>query len=216
MKTCFLKFAEESKYLSDFIENGHIYINNVDYFRRHEENGHRYDRHELASSYHQHVGASISIAGRKFNIAEPFSMRHGNVNFSHIYCLYTLSDESIQKTKNNQAFDNELWDNFGNHLVLIHNAEEFLNRLLSTLKKRNFGYRADHVNYFCPKTYEGPVGAFKKRNIYEYQSEYRIAITAEIEGPIEDLYLGDLTDICAGPIYKSQSINNVVNDTVNL
>ena len=216
MKTCFLKFSEKTEYLSDFVESGHVYINNVEYFRKHEKDGHKYDRHELSSSYHQHVGASITFAGRKFTIAEPFSMRHGDVKFTHIYCLYTLSDESIQRVEGNQVFSKKLWGDFGNHFVLIHDAKEFLNRLLEKLEKANFGYRADYVNYFCPETYDGLVGAFKKRNIYEYQNEYRVAISAPIDGPIENIYLGDLTDIAEGPVHKKKSINNVVDGTANL
>lgn len=216
MKPCFLKFSEKKEYLTEFVEQGHVYINNVEYFVKHEENGYKYDRHELASSYHQHLGASITIAGRKFKIAKPFSMRHGDVNFSHIYCLYTISDESIKKTTGNKTFSEELWKDFGEYFVLIHDAEEFLNRLLSKLEKLNFGYRTDNVNYFCPDTYDGPVGAFKKRNIYEYQSEYRVAVSTQIEGPIKDLYIGDLSDIATEPVHKSKSNNNIVGDTVNL
>jgi hypothetical protein len=216
MKTCFLKFSEKKEYLLDFVEKGHVYINNVEYFIKHEENGYKYDNHELASSYHQHVGASITIAGRKFKIAKPFSMRHGDVNFTHIYCLYTLSDESIKKTMGNNVFSEDLWHDFGNYFVLIHDADKFLNRLLSKLKKMNFGYRTDCVSYFCPDTYDGLVGAFKKRNIYEYQNEFRVAVSAPIDGPIEDLYIGDLTDITAGPVHKNKSNNNVVEDRANL
>lgn len=217
MNTCFLKFSEESTYLLDLAKKGHVYINNVEHFKKHEENGYKYDRHELASSYHQHIGAHVTIADRKFKIAEPFSIRHGDdLNFTHIYCLYSLSDESINKNVNNRIFDKRLWDDFGNYLLLIHNVEVFLDRLLSEFKERGFGYSASHVEYFCPNTYDGPVGPFRKRNIYDYQCEYRIAINAPVDGPITDLYIGDLTDICSTPMHKSKSINNVVGTMANL
>jgi len=150
MKMCFLKFSERSDHLSDLIEKGHVYINNIDYFRRYEKNGHKYDRHELATHYHQHVGASVTLAGRKFNIAEPFSVRHGGVSFTHIYCLYTLSDESIKKVEDNQVFNRRLWNDFGDHLVFIHNANEFLNRLFAKLESMKFGYKGTSKNR--PKT----------------------------------------------------------------
>jgi len=143
-------------------------------------------------------------------------MRHGDVNYSHIFCLYAISDESIKKTIENKAFNENLWNDFGDYLILIHDANEFLNRLLAKLEKMKFGYRTDYVSYFCPNTYDGPVGAFKKRNIYEYQSEFRVAVSAKTNGPIENLYVGDLSDITGGPIHKSQSNNNITGDIVNL
>jgi len=39
MKTCFLKFSEKKEFLLDFVKNGHVYVNNFEYFIKHEKNG---------------------------------------------------------------------------------------------------------------------------------------------------------------------------------
>ncbi len=210
MRDCLIKFSNEESHLIDFVENGHVYVNTAEYFTRCENEAvGQNDKFELASSYHQHEGASIEIAGRKFKIAKPFCVREGAPEYSHIFCLYGLSEESISRSEDGLVFDERLWDEFGNYFVLIHDAHSFMKMLDLKLKKLNLRYRANYVHYFCPNTYEGSVGAFKKRNIFSYQEEYRVAIDQpNMSVPIDDLYLGSLENIAYGPVHRDQSENS--------
>ncbi len=210
MRDCLIKFAKIKAHLIDFVENGRVYVNTADFFFGCENEAvGQFDKFELASSYHQHEGASIEIDGRKFKIAAPFCMREGAPEYSHIFCLYVLSEESISRSAEGKVFDERLWDEFGEYFVLIHNANAFMERLDSRLKELNLRYKADYVKYFCPNTYEGKVGAFRKRNIFCHQEEFRVAIDKpDIEGPIDDLYLGDLREIAYGPVHRDQSKNS--------
>ncbi|HBA71675.1 MAG TPA: hypothetical protein DER40_02355 [Geobacter sp.] len=212
----FLKFSDDIDHLSSFVNKGHVYINNFEYFAKHEDAGHKYDRHELASRYHQHIGASLTLDGKKFKIAEPFSIRLGDVIFSHIFCLCAVTEETLKKTSDKRVFDERLWRDFGEYIVLIHNPREFLSRLVKKINELKYYCEHDFVQYFCPITYEGEVGAFRKRNIYDYQCEYRIAINSPVDGPLDNIYLGDLSDIAHGPVHKSQSINRIENDNAKL
>lgn len=108
-----------------------------------------------------------------------------------------------------KVFDERLWDEFGEYFVLIHNANAFMERLDIKLKESNIRYKADYVQYFCHKTHEGEVGAFRKRNIFSHQEEFRVAIDKpDAHGPIDNLYLGDLREIAYGPVHRYQSKNS--------
>ena len=210
MRDCLIKFAKTKDHLIEFVENGRVYVNKADYFSKCENEAvGQFDKFEMATSYHQHEGASLEIAGRKFNIAAPFCMREGNSDYSHIFCLYALSDESILRSAEGKVFDERLWTEFGEYFVLIHNAYAFMERLDFKLKELNLKYKADYVEYFCPKTHEGEVGAFRKRNVFSHQEEFRVAIDKpDIQGPIDDLYLGNLKDLAYGPVHRDQSKNS--------
>ena len=218
MRDCLIKFSKEEKHLVDFVEKGHVYVNTAEYFTKCENDvvG-QSDKFEMATSYHQHQGASIELAGRKFKIAAPFCIREGDPEYSHIFCLYALSEESISRSKDGKVFDERLWSEFGNYFVLIHDAHTFMKRLDSKLKESSLRYKADYVTYFCPNTHEGYVGAFKKRNLFSHQEEYRVAIDKpDTLGPIEDLYLGDLKDVAYGPVCRDQSENSYIDGKVIL
>lgn len=218
MLDCLIKFAKKKEHLIDFIENGRVYINKADYFSTCENKAvGQFDKFEMAKSYHQHEGTSLEISGRKFKITAPFCMREETAEYSHIFCLYALSDESISRTTEGKVFDNQLWNEFGDYFVLIYNARAFMERLDLKLKELNIKYKADYVQYFCTKTYEGEVGDFKKRNIFSHQEEYRIAINKpDIKGPVDDLYLGNLRELAYGPIHRSHSKNSYSNGQIVL
>lgn len=207
----FLKFSDTAKNLDDFVKNGHIYINSFKYFLQHEKDGKKFDRYELVSRYHQHLGASLTLDEMKFKIAEPFAIRLRDVEFTHIFCLCAVTENSIRKVESSKVFDERLWEDFGNYVVLIHDPQAFVSRLGNKLKKLLYYYEADFIEYFDAQKFDGEVGAFRKRNIYEYQSEYRVAIKAETDEPLNEIYIGDLSDIAHGPVHKNKSINLLEN-----
>jgi hypothetical protein len=218
MLDCLIKLSKEKRHLVDFVEKGHVYINTADYFSECESDvvG-QYDKFEMATSYHQHEVATIELAGRKFKIAAPFCVREGNPEYSHIFCLYALGEESISRSEDGKVFDERLWSEFGEYFVLIHNAQSFMERLDLKLKEFNLRYKADYVKYFCPNTHEGYVGAFKKRNLFSHQEEYRVASDKpDTPGPMEGLYLGDLKDVAYGPVHRDLSENSYSDDKVVL
>jgi hypothetical protein len=218
MRDCLIKFSKEKNHLVDFVEKGHVYINTADYFTKCEsEDVGQHDKFEMATSYHQNEGATIEIADRKFKIASPFCVREGDPEYSHIFCLYALSEESISQSEDGKVFDERLWSEFGEYFVLIHNAQSFMERLDLKLKEFNLRYKADFVQYFCPSTYEGEVGAFKKRNLFSHQEEYRVAIDSpDTPGPIKELYLGDLKDVAYGPVHRELSKNSYSDGKITL
>ena len=218
MRDCFIKFSKDKKHLIDFIENGHIYINTIKYFSNcKDEDYGQSDKLEMITSYHQNKNASININGRKFKIVKPFSLREGEADYTHIFCFYTLSNESISHTDKDKIFSEQLWNEFGEYFIFIHDAHSFMKRLDKKLKELNIHYKADYVEYFCPHTYEGKVDIFQKRNIYSHQEEFRIAINKpNYIKPITDLYLGNLSDIAYGPIYKDDSKNSHNKDGLEL
>jgi hypothetical protein len=218
MRDCLIKFSREKAHLVDLVENGRVYVNTSGFFSECENNAvGQFDKFEMASSYHQNDGASIEIAGRKFKIAAPFCMKEGTPEYSHIFCLYVLSDDSISRSTEGKVFDERLWDEFGEYFVLIHNAKAFMERLDSKIRELGLRYKADYVQYFCPTTYDGGVGAFRKRDTFSHQEEFRVAIDKpDTLGPIDELYLGNLSEIVYGPVHRSLSKNSISNGQVVL
>jgi hypothetical protein len=215
---CLLKFSREETHLVDFVDNGRIYANTVEFFSNCDrECDGMGDKFEMASSYHQSEGASVVLDGRRFEIVEPFCVREGRAEYSHVFCLYALSDQSLDRVENGKVFDDKLWHEFGDYVVLIHDVKSFLRRIDSKLSERGFRGESGLVQYFCQDSYEGRVGAFKKRNKYSHQEEFRVAIDRPgVKGPIDDLYLGSLHDIAYGPVHRSKSENKRVGNRVLL
>lgn len=198
----FLRFAKEKSHLVEFVEQGRIFVNPVSFFRDCESsNIGQKDNFELAMSCHQPDGASLLLAGRNFSFAKEYHMMPLEPEYTHIYCFGTVTNTHIKKT--GRFFDDKLWGEFGQYLVLIHDPSELINRMEQVLSRRHLKFQYGPVQYYNPESYEGNVGAFLKRNSYAHQQEFRLAISMlNFKFPITDLYLGDLSDIATGPTHK--------------
>jgi len=215
---CFLKFSHEESHLVDFVDNGRIYANAFEYFSNCERecDGMR-DRFEMASSYHQGDGASVELDGRVFEIVGPFCVRDDPPEYSHVFCLYAVSDQSLGRVEEGKVFDDKLWHEFGDYVVLVHNVNSFLRRIDKRLSELGVRGETGLVQYFSQDSYEGSVGAFKKRRKYSHQEEFRIAFDRTgVDGPIDDLYIGSLRDIAYGPVHCSKSDNRRVGNRILL
>jgi hypothetical protein len=106
----------------------------------------------------------------------------------NLFCLYAL-------TKPGKEFlfpaEHE-W--FGDSLVLVKDAPEFLTRVAKAAKEQKLPMRGAPVEYYDENDYSGQVGRFKKSSRFAYQIEYRIAIEAGVDGPFR-LQIGDFHDI---------------------
>ena len=218
MKDCLMRFGKEKSHMEDFVQKGHVYINPSSFFSDCEKgaNG-RMDHFELADHYSHGKGAVVTIAGRSFNVASPFVLRTGDSQYTHLFCAYLLSDESIERSaKNDTVYSTDLWDEFGDYLVFIHDAKKFCEMLAEALKERGLYFKMKAVEYFDEDSYEGPAGPFMKRSVYRHQEEYRFAVSCEENGPIDDLYLGSLENICYGPVHKNKCLNRLTENIVQL
>ena len=107
---------------------------------------------------------------------------------------YQFSDEQLSRLPN-----------FGSHVLLIKNGDEFLRRVQEGLLKEGYGYTRDLVQYYDGNILQhmqeiakdGMRVAFWKRQKYAYQQEYRILAHAQVDDhlcvKIEDL--SDITEL---------------------
>ena len=92
--------------------------------------------------------------------------------------------------------------NFGSHVLLIKNGNEFVDRVKNCLLNAGYGYTRDHVQYHDGNTLqhireiakEDMRIAFWKRQKYAYQQEYRILAHAQVEDHL-CVDIGDISDI---------------------
>ncbi|MGN1004901.1 MAG: hypothetical protein ACI4O8_00160 [Aristaeellaceae bacterium] len=92
--------------------------------------------------------------------------------------------------------------NFGSHVLLIKNGNEFVERVKNGLLNAGYGYTRDFVQYHDGNILQHMKEiakddmriAFWKRQKYAYQQEYRILAHAQVEDHL-CVDIGDLSDI---------------------
>ena len=109
----------------------------------------------------------------------------------NILCFYGVYNRHLNLAKD--CFEVEI-ESFGEWLIFIHSPSTFIQRVDSALKRsgyRNFIH--NKVNYY-KNDYLGEVGAFRKRDRFEHQSEFRFYIDNKSNQMIE-INVGSLKDI---------------------
>ncbi|KJS06322.1 MAG: hypothetical protein VR77_05865 [Flavobacteriales bacterium BRH_c54] len=192
----FIKISND-KFIDSLQQKGHIYCNSIKYFRTIEDNGIRGDKNEGKAYLKQVKDFEISLEGKVIAKAEKAQIYFDHPeDIGNLFCLYgvqsslvNLTKKSLQKIKiENQS------KKFGQSALLIHNPEEFINRISKELKRLSKEFNFSLVHYFDPETYEGELSPFYKSNKYEYQNEVRFWIPQNEERTFE-FYIGDISDI---------------------
>ena len=83
-------------------------------------------------------------------------------------------------------------------------------RALKSAKKHNLSFRAKYVNSVSEKENQCEMGSFTKFDNFAYQSEYRIAISTQIDEPLL-LDIGSLKDIA-----KVMEFDNFINSPLKI
>lgn len=202
-----MKKSEESPYIirglfkfgnaaniTDLFENGTIYLNTIQYFRTVEDAELRGDKYEGAIEVLNFPAGDFEIP--VLNFKGKYISLHARKVFEealgNIYSLYCISSFA---TPNPRDFiiDKRI-KNFGTHCLMIENIEEFLYRIETALKKRNFKYNHGFVSYYDRFIINGPINLFQKPKEFEYQNEFRFYVQSDIIEPII-LNIGSLVDI---------------------
>jgi len=189
-------------HIQQFVSEGLLYMNTLEYFARLEAESVRRDPNEGLTSILQPHGVRL---GFKVNVGDPFRslgplagpllFHGGDCLATNVFCMFGLraSMASLLIDPRNFAF--------GEEFVLLREGDEFLRRAkqaaLDSGQKMIYGM----VEYVDETSYSGPMGPFRKYSSFSYQSEVRLAITPGTGAPYE-LRLGDLSDIVAlrGPL----------------
>lgn len=123
------------------------------------------------------------------NIIGNIELRTDEDLTTYVFCLSSIDGIHFSKVENVQEFRKQLEldpkciDYFGHHAVHIHHSGVFIDRLIASAKKKGFnlvGYGP--VTYYNPSDppdnmYFSPLTIFHKKDVFEHENEYRIAIT---------------------------------------
>ena len=181
------------------LRNGCLYMNALSYFRECEEDTARGDSYEGTSSLYQpkHIGEftfSPGVPGwspikvKTEELAGPVRISADKTKACNLFCLISVREPILHPI----FPDRYKW--FGDSFVLITNTQEFLARVYAAAKREMFPVEAKCVEYYSASEHSGPTGRFRKRDIYSYQREFRIALETGRDGPYL-LLIGDIKDI---------------------
>ena len=194
------------EHLKQLRETGCIYMNPVSYFRGLENDELRQDHYECSEYVtrgNEGQGKVTFPNGEKATLnierwelwQDPKSPEKTN-----LFCKYALRPDYGSFPVNQRIFD------LGDHSLVMMEPQSFIRKIEQALSKKDLKAKANLVSY-VDQTYQGPMGPFRKRDNYAYQSEWRLIVRSGSEEPFK-LYIGDITDISI--IINTSEINQLI------
>jgi hypothetical protein len=192
------KFGKRG-HIDQFVHEGHIYMNSLNYFKRLEGDMLRTDKDESASYSIQADGAKLRMEhnGKWVDIGTlrgPLVSSDGSEHITNVFCMYAFRESISKSLVDPRNFD------FGDTYAILKDGDEFLRRVHATAKKENIVLKQGLVEYVDKATYNGAMGVFRKFSNFAYQSEFRLSVVTRKDTPFS-LRIGDISDISMiGPL----------------
>ncbi len=182
------------KNMMNLLINGEIYLNPIDYFRKHEDDQLRGDPYEGGMEILNITGGTFNLAGidREFSYEHLHALVKDHSIVGNLYCLYSISSFHYQNPIDFK-FDSRNCD-FGTHCVLIKNLPIFFDLIDRAMVNSNLKYTSGFVKYYDKNNTTKKLSIFDKPSNYSYQNEFRFYIQSEINEPIV-LNIGNLEGI---------------------
>lgn len=190
--TMFLKLGSLEN-ITDLYENGTIYINTIEYFRKTEDSELRGDKYEGASEIINSLPGTFKIPEiegefkyEKLHYKKSFEEILGN-----IYSLYCISSKGFPNPLDFQIDKKNL--RFGTHCLMVKDNNYFFEKIKIELKNKGYEFNHGFVDYYDKEKVNKKLTIFDKPNEFEYQKEFRFyVLNNEIE-PIK-IQIGSLKD----------------------
>ena len=178
-------------HMEDFYSTGRLYMNTLRFFKKNEkEDNLRHDPSEgLLASYPAAMIGFEKLKGVELHVNGPLQLDQENDEDINIFSMYGITERNLHFIVDEKALE------FGDTAVVITQGPEFQKRVICECKKKGWDYSFGLVDYVDKETYSGPMGPFRKYSDRAYQSEYRIAVKANLKKPVEDFQIGDISDI---------------------
>ena len=188
----FLKFGEH-QYMRDLLENGTIYMNTVEWFRKKENDELRGDSYEGATRVINSLPGTFNLPGierdfryEKVHLKESYEKIYGN-----IYSLYCVSSFGFPNPLYFKI-DEKMLD-FGSYCVMIKDNQYFFDKLQNELRNQGYNFNHGFVEYYDKETANKRLSVFEKPNEFEYQKEFRFFVENQKMEPVV-IKLGDLSN----------------------
>jgi hypothetical protein len=180
--------------ITDLYENGTIYINTIEFFKKIEDNDLRGDNYEGTSEIINSLPGTFRIPEidrdikyEKIHLKKSFDQILGN-----IYSLYCISSKGFPNPLDFKIDEKNL--RFGTHCLMIKNSQYFFDKIKSELKNNGFDFRHGFVNYYDrDKITNKELTLFDKPEEFEYQKEFRFYVHNNNLEPIK-IQIGSLKD----------------------
>lgn len=201
-----IKFMDE-QYVHSFINEGLLFMNNIQYFRAYEDSDPalRGDAHEGLSASFLPENITLEINGRIITDAVgKIDLRQYHQDETNIYSMTIISDQDILSSGESGLLLSSDFVKFGNKAIFIGGSDisEFWHRLenaidndqsIYTLEEDNIVGRK--VSYVDRELHHSQLSVFNKFKEYAWQHEWRIALKqTRGVGPLP-LKIGSLADI---------------------
>lgn len=188
----FLKLGSEENIL-DLFENGTIYMNTIEYFRKVEDEELRGDKYEGVSRVINSLPGTFKIPGieREFNYIKVHLRESYKEVLGNIYSLYSISSKGYTNPLDFEFDKRNL--RFGTHGILIKNLPLFFSKIESELKRNNLKFNHGFVDYYDKEEVCKEISLFEKPNEFEYQKEFRFYIENDKIEPIK-IQIGSMKD----------------------
>tara|TARA_R110002050_G_scaffold172662_1_gene304863 strand:- start:252 stop:1010 length:759 start_codon:yes stop_codon:yes gene_type:complete len=201
-----IKFMDE-QYVDSFLNDGLLYMNNIDYFRKYEDAD-----VALRGDAHEGLAASYKAEELTINLGEHLvtgavgkvDLRYNHEGDTNIYSMTKISDGKIIEAGDAGLFLSKKFKEFGNRAVVISgsNITEFEKRLKMAISAdinihtpREDNVVAKQVKYSSRDDHHGQMNVFDKFDNYAWQHEWRIAFKQKIASGAYPLRIGSLSDI---------------------
>lgn len=187
----FLKIGKE-EHIKDLYENGTIFINTIEYFRKIEDKELRGDKYEGVSEVINSLPGTFKIQGsiQEFKYQKIHLRKSHEILLGNIYSLYCISSKGFPNPLDFIMDEKNL--RFGTHCLMIKDNEYFLEKIKSELDKNNYEYHHGFIDYYDKDniSFKKPT-LFEKPNEFEYQKEFRFYIHNDEVKPIK-IQIGSL------------------------
>lgn len=196
----FVKFIPE-EYVDLLVEEGLLYMNNVEYFRRiQKENTARGDKYEGCAASYDSSKVRVIVAGKELKDIIRVEVSYDHELETNLYCLTAINDYDLLTAGCKLKLSDDL-KKIGGKAVVILGAEigEFLCRVKATAESdeniEHIGCRP--VEYVRKDEHSGEMGIFRKFQEYSWQYEWRIALKQKLQkGAYDKFRIGSIKDIC--------------------
>uniref|UniRef100_UPI001F3D8C09 hypothetical protein n=1 Tax=Vibrio penaeicida TaxID=104609 RepID=UPI001F3D8C09 len=203
-----IKFMDE-QYVDSFVNEGLIFMNNIEFFRRYEA-----DEGGVPVRGDKHEGLTVSLNAKDLvvtfdnqvvdGLVGKVDVRLNHEDETNLYSMTRISDLDILESGDEGYYLSPQFMTFGNKAVIISgdNINTFNERLSAAIHNdpHTFTFREDgivtkQVEYVERESYHGEMGVFRKFSDYSWQREWRIAFKQSLALGPHMLKLGSLKDI---------------------
>ena len=201
----FLKFGSEAD-INDLYENGTIYMNPIDRFRKIEDEELRGDKYEGVNRIWNLPSGEFEIPSIKRKVK--YISMHLKENYKNvlgnIYSIYCISSYGFP-SPNDFLIDKKV-ERFGSHFLMVKDNQRFLQLIEDKLNLLGLKFDHDFVRYYDKKSINGQITLFQKPNEFEYQKEFRIYVDSALLTPLV-FKIGSLKNIAE--VHKTELIHEL-------